>query len=162
MPTPAFSVQAVQELKGFGLQFYLSPKQMEKFESHWRLEWKTIPMERAQRSNIPRRRGVYAFSVRFRRDEIPPHRYTFYIGQAGHGSKNTLRQRFVSYFKDRRPLLRYYFDTYENNVDFSYSTVSDRTNLKLLEEALCDAVIPPAVQNDFSADMTSVVKALRT
>ena len=160
MPTPAFS-EAVRELKGYGLQYYLSPKQVENFEAPCALGWKTVRMDRKKRLKIPSRKGVYAFSVRFSKGGIPPHRYTFYIGQAGHGTNGTLRKRFGAYFHEKRPKLRYYFDTYEGYVDFSYSTVSSGTDLKELEEALCDAVIPPAVQQDFSAQMRPVIKALR-
>ncbi len=88
-----------------------------------------------------------------------------YIGQVGHGNDTrTLFARYGDYLREqkqnKRPSVHYMLNNWETCLDFCYAEVRDkRINLKKLERALNDSLIPPFSTNDFSADIRQAKKA---
>ena len=89
-----------------------------------------------------------------------------YAGITGHvGPTRTLRVRYGDYLRDqRRPKRLGIYSMLNNGSDhlfFHYSGVPQAAALDQLETALNDAVIPPYVTNDFSAEIRELVRVLR-
>ena len=124
------------------------------------LTWDSLAFRAEEAPNIPLTRGVYAFVVRPGEHPIPPHQYLMYIGI----SRRTLRARFREYFKEKarmkRPKFYKYLTRYEDYLYFYFAPVKDESfDLRHLERALNDALLPPMNQMDFSADIRQARKA---
>jgi excinuclease UvrABC nuclease subunit len=122
-----------------------------------------VRFRKDQAATVPRSRGVYAFLVAFLSDGFPPHGYLMYVGETGDDNQQHLRSRFRSYFlemgQESRPI-HYILRKYEKYLYFHFSAVADRRrNLKKLEAALCDALIPPYNVRDFSAEIRNAKPA---
>jgi len=74
------------------------PRQWRKYRSPKDLRWRSVAFTDHSRSKVPRKPGVYAFSVRpsVANLEIS---YLIYIGM----TDRTLRERFVEYLGERDP-----------------------------------------------------------
>ena len=79
----------------------------------------------------------------------------------------TLRKRYKEYVRDcrigaKRPKFENLFNLWPNDLDFFFAPIEDDTcNLKEIEEALNNSVIPHCVTDDFSAEIRRIVPVLR-
>ena len=161
----------LKDLKNFQQRVILSPDQWSGFVPDPPLNWQAVRFGGINSSHIPEARGIYAFVVQFQDNTIAPtllpqHGYIMYAGITGHdAATRTLRDRFGDYLKDqRRPKrlsIHSMLNKWKDHLFFHYSTVADGVPLDQLELALNDAVIPPYVTNDFSAEIRALVRVLR-
>lgn len=131
------------------------------------LAWQSIPYGPDEIHKIPDdKRGIYAFSVSYPSDVLPPHGYILYIGIAGRDSNRSLRARYKDYLNWKtvlkrariarmigcwRPILRFSFAPVEETV-----TSAD---LKNIERRLNTALMPPFSINDMDAETRRMMKA---
>lgn len=158
-------------LKNFQQHVVLSPSRWHSFSPNPPLQWQSVRFGAATINNVPEQRGIYAFVVQFQDHSIvpialPSHGYVMYGGIAGHvGASRTLRDRFRDYLRDQRRAKRVQIwsmlNKWRDDLFFHFSVVSDTTDLGTMEYALNDAIIPPYVTNDFSAEVRPLVRALR-
>jgi hypothetical protein len=89
-----------------------------------------------------------------------------YIGITGaNGNGRTLKDRYADYLREqkkcKRPKVHYMLQKYSDDICFAYSAILDpAVNLESLELDLNDAIIPPVVVKDFTAEIRGIVKAL--
>lgn len=131
------------------------------------LTWNSVKFEAGNRDQIPDRRGIYAFTVMHANDHFPPHGFIMYIGITGaRARERTLHDRFYEYVREqqrnKRPRVHYMLSKYSENLYFNYATVDDEhLDLEQLELDLNDAIIPPVVVKDFTAEVRAIVAAFR-
>jgi hypothetical protein len=160
---PEDLVKLVNRVKKDSEEFWLSPTQWRKSTVPSTLIWDFVRFTRTEAADVPASRGVYAFLVAFSPAGFPPHGYPMYIGETGNDGQETLHSRFVSYFREMEEQSRpvhYVLNKYKRYLYFHFSEVTDkRRNLKKLEKALCDTLIPPYNVRDFSAEMRNAKPA---
>lgn len=89
-----------------------------------------------------------------------------YIGITGaKGGRRSLYIRYGDYLREqkkyKRPKVHYMLTKYPEDLHFAYSTIdTDVVDLEQLELDLNDAIIPPIVVKDFTAEIRAIVKAL--
>jgi hypothetical protein len=156
------TVQAkLAEIQAHAPGFSLVPKKMQGLKLPVALTWKQTPFDVKHTASVIEQPGVYAFAIQHGALGLPPHGYVIYVGQAGaeKGHKiRTLRKRFTEYFKDKikpkRPAVHYFLNAWETCLVFHFAPVDPKaTNLKAVEAALNDAMLPPFSINDFSAEV---------
>jgi hypothetical protein len=162
----------VASLKNYQQSFILHPQQWRNFQNQARLQWQSIKFEQASLLSIPNVRGIYMFVVQFQDHSVltirfPLHGYIMYGGITGkEANTGTLRKRFKNYLRDQKRAKRVQIwsmlNKWKDDIYFHYSTIAPRVNLGSLETDLNDAVIPPLVTNDFSAEVREMVRVLRT
>lgn len=127
------------------------------------LNWDKVEFGHHTINNVPEKRGVYAFCVSVKGTIMPPHGVLVYFGQ----TSRTLRERYREYVREcrmgaKRPKFENLFKLWSNHLDFFFVPIDDDTcDLKVIEEALNDAVIPHCVTDDFSAEIRRIVPVLR-
>ncbi|MBT7300342.1 MAG: hypothetical protein HN849_12550, partial [Victivallales bacterium] len=86
---------------------------------------------------------------------FPPLSAILYVGETGESSDATLKSRLQSYRNKKaqrdRARLWSMLEQWGDNLDFYYATVSVGVSTKACENALLDALLPPANKKDFSA-----------
>jgi len=161
----------VAGLKQYQQKVILDPRQWRAFQNQAALQWQSIKFEQASLASIPDVRGIYMFVVQFQDHSIlpicfPQHGYIMYGGITGHPPKmGTLRSRFQIYLRDQKRSKRVQIwsmlNKWKDDMYFHYSPVAQHVNLGVLETDMNDAVIPPYVTNDFSAEVREMVRVLR-
>jgi len=161
----------LKDLKHFQQEVILSPAHWSGFAPPAPLDWRFVRFNAANQPQIPEERGIYAFVVQFQDHSalplrLPPHGYIMYAGITGHvGPERTLRMRYGDYLRDQRRAKRLsiysMLNKWSEHLFFHYSIVPQAAALDQLETALNDAVIPPYVTNDFSAEIRALVRVLR-
>jgi hypothetical protein len=149
------------EIKTHSPEFILIPKSMQAMKLPVALSWKQTAFDKANTASVIAQPGIYAFAIQHGAMGLPPHGYIVYVGQAGadKGHKiRTLRQRFTEYFRDKikpkRPAVHYFLNAWETCLVFHFAPVDpNATDLKAIEAALNDAMLPPFSINDFSAEV---------
>lgn len=158
-------VQKVDALKADIRPFLLSPARWRTSRVATPLTWTFLPFTEANRALVPREPGVYAFVVRHVNDHFPDHGFIMYIGITGSNANGrTLRDRYGDYLreqkKNKRPKVHYMLDKYSDDIHFAYCVTDPSIDLKTLELDLNDAIIPPVVVKDFTAEIRQLVKAM--
>lgn len=159
-------VQKVDAVKADSRRFYVSPARWRKSRVTTALHWCKVKFLRDNKSLIPAQRGIYAFTVQHDNDHFPPHGFIMYIGITGEVAKNrTLQKRFMDYLYEKkrakRPKVHYMLNKYEKDLYFYYCPIADGgIDLGELELNLNDAILPPVVVKDFSAEIRELVRAL--
>ena len=154
---------ALDYLREHSFLITLWPEAWQSAASVHALNWERVEFGRATIAAVPEQRGVYAFCVSMRGTIMPPHGVIVYFGE----TSRTLRQRYREYIRDsekgsKRPRFSDLFNLWSENLDFYYAPIGDLTyDLKIIEEALNDAVIPHCVTHDFSAEVRQIVPILR-
>lgn len=158
-------------LQKYQQRVVLYPKQWRSFKPVPPLKWESVRFGNAFVQKVPQERGIYAFVVQFQdhartRLVLPNHGYVLYGGITGDKSKTrTLRDRFQDYLhekkRNKRVNVNRMLNTWSQDLFFHYAVVGQTIDLHALELALNDAIIPPFVENDFSATVRPLVKALR-
>ena len=135
------------------LGFTISPERMmADIRSISDLDWRSVRYGVADESKkIPNdKRGIYAFSVSWNNDVLPPHGYILYIGIAGRRSRRSLRARYRDYLSEskisERPRIVRMIGTWHHILNFLYAPVADdfpSEKLEELEKDLNTALLPP-------------------
>ena len=137
--------------------FTLWVEQWHNYSPDYSLTWETISFKKENQSNIPKKKGIYAFLVKPNLENIPNCGFLFYIGETGQDSKGTLRKRYGEYLQEKtkrkRSHIYNFLNRYENFILFSYSTPPPSTNLKSLELKMLDAYMPPLNKTGYSAEV---------
>jgi hypothetical protein len=157
-------VSLADDLKGNSLPIHLGAERWNSFSTAASLKWCSVPWNKRSMSKVPARRGIYAFTIRFRNSLLPEHGYILYVGIAGdEDSRGTLRTRFSRYFREARAgrsRVHYFLNKWRSHLTFQYSEVPDkRFSLEKIEEQLCDAIVPFASRNDLSATLRKAKEA---
>lgn len=160
----------LRQLKDFQQHVILSPKQWRGFAPPEPLAWESVKFAAQNRNDVPEQRGIYAFIVQFQDHDVvppalPPHGYVMYGGITGATADRTLRDRYGDYLRDQRRPKRWsihsMLNKWSDDLYFHYAAVGADYDLSQLETALNDAIIPPYVTNDFSAEVRALVRVLR-
>ena len=161
----------LRDLNHFQQGVILMPERWRSFQPASPLEWRSVRFAAANRQAVPDQRGIYAFVVQFQDHAalpwtLPQHGYVMYIGITGHvGVERTLRARYGDYLRDQRRAKRIQIwsmlNKWRNDLFFHYAAVDDAFDLGAAETAINDAIIPPYVTNDFSAEVRALVRTLR-
>lgn len=159
------------KLQGFQQRFVLNPQSWTSFAPTPPLDWRSVRFMPGSVNQVPEERGIYAFVIQFQDHSVlplalPPHGYVMYGGITGHvGPSRTLRARFSDYLREqkrgKRVLISRMLTNWADHLFFHYSVVGAQVELDKLEHALNDAMMPPAVSNDFSAEVRPLAKALQ-
>jgi hypothetical protein len=158
----------LQQLKNYQQHVVLWPERWHSFTPTIPLAWRKVKFSEANTSTIPTAKGIYAFVVQFHDDAVlpihlPSHGYVMYVGIT---PDRTLRERYRDYLRDKRRPKRWsvysMLNKWSDDCFFYYSAVTDPgVDLRALEIALNDAIIPPYVTMDFSAEVRKLVRVLR-
>ncbi len=163
---PLDFIDEVNSLKITRQDFILSPERWEELDLTVDLHWEKIQFVKSNKRHIPESSGIYAFVVSNRDANVPANGYIMYIGIVGHkfGSERSLKLRFNEYLSEerklKRPLVHTMLTRWKGHIDFHYAELSPKKyDLKEIEKKLCGSLIPPCNQNDFEAELKSIVKA---
>ena len=159
-------------LQSYQQRVVLHPRRWRSFKPANPLTWKSVRFGSGTAQDVPQQRGIYTFVVHFQDYNLgplvlPTHGYVLYGGITGDRAKHrTLRDRFQDYLREKkrgkRVNVHRMLTTWPQDLFFYYAVVNQNTDLRALELALNDAIIPPFVENDFSAAIRPLVKALRS
>lgn len=153
-----------KSLKEYEQAFSLSPVQWGQCATNLGLQWTTIRFTPANRSGVPKKSGLYAFTISPSVTDIFAQHYLMYIGQAGAESGNTLYARYQDYITPskvaKRPRIKRLMDLWDGYIWYSYVAIDPNiVDLKATEVALNDALVPPCVSGDFSIEIRKAVRA---
>lgn len=156
-----FANRANEDVGRYRIQFILNPeKLMQENSVVKKLNWESIAYGDENGLNkIPNKRGIYAFTIFWPSDVLPPHGYVLYIGIAGRNSSRSLRDRYKDYLnpnkiKKEMPRLAYAFGNWREVTRFFFAPVGSNITsekLQLLEEQLNTALLPPYAMGDVEA-----------
>ncbi len=159
-------VQRVDDLRADRRSFYVSPRRWRTCRISSSLAWSEVKFSKHNEPSIPKKRGVYAFVVRHENGRFPAHGFIMYVGITGQRSTaRTLHARYRDYLRERevnkRPKVHYMLRKYEDDLHFSFVAFDDPAiDLGELELDLNDALLPPVVMKDFTAEIRSLVRAI--
>ena len=158
-----------RDMKVFEQWFILNPSRL--MEGNFvidKLNWESISLgNKAEISKVPNdKRGIYAFVICWENSILPQHGYVLYIGIAGEDSDRSLRERYREYLRkshiDKRDHISYAIGTWHKVIRFFFAPIDDdieSEDLKLLEEQIHDALLPPYGRRDFSAETRRRMRA---
>ena len=143
--------------------FRLVPAHLASFSCSVPLAWHKVRFATSNARHVPESRGVYVFVVEQPDVGLPPNAYVMYGGKAGDG-RSSLRKRFRHYFQEKkrpkRPHVHRMLNDWEDVLAFYYAEVPDAAvDIHAIETALNDALLPPFVKSDFSAEVRAAIDA---
>ena len=154
-----------EHIKKHAEWFRLVPDHLEgdALDSLPEFDWQEVKFENSNLSKIPDEKGIYAFSIRSSKQFMPVHCYVVYVGI----TTRTLKQRCSEYMKEqnkdfkRRPKIYRMLQVWKEVLYFSYACIenNEEENLKIYEQAINDALLPPFVTNDFTAEVRQAIGA---
>jgi hypothetical protein len=128
------------------------------------LNWKKVKFDKANRSNVPKDPGIYAFLVELDHPSLPPHGYLMYVGKTGADqSNNTLHGRFGDYLREMnavkaRPAVQYMLVKWNGDLSFYYAVIA-KNRITSIEDKLIAATRPPVNRNYVDARLSPVMQA---
>ncbi|MBB4126706.1 hypothetical protein GGR77_001996 [Xanthomonas translucens] len=145
-------------------KFNVDTARWKTFRSPITLTWSKLRFSEANRSNIPKERGLYAFTLAHEPSGFPSHGFIMYIGITGDTSNATLRTRYSQYLANLRrgngrPKVYGMLSRWDGDLFFNFVPVPDKNvSLTAIEDELLAAVLPPV--NDFyiKAGLNSILK----
>jgi hypothetical protein len=160
MSSPHDLVTNRKLMKADSYTLNLSTARWRQFSTPLPLTWKRLPFSKANRSQIPKTRGIYAFSLELPDHNLPLHSYILYVGIAGNnGSHGTLYSRYGQYLGEvnrtrARPKIVYMMTEWPNDLVFNFVEIPDAgVDLKKIENSFQDALLPIVNSRDFSASI---------
>ena len=144
------------------------PEAWKKVPPGYQFQWQKIRFNAANKTAVPRDRGIYAFAVSVENGFIPSHGYIVYIGITGARKPRSLQMRYDDYLRDqrlgsKRPRIKQMFDLWEGHLDFWFAPCPDHSlDLEALEREINTMIIPPFVEKDFEPWARAQIKLLRT
>lgn len=171
MSVPAFGPLELHEpidLLTLSQRFFLHPELLATLSLPVSLKWTPVLFRPNNKSLVAARRGVYAFIVKGEFPDLPTHGYVMYIGITGKISQaRTLKIRYNDYLLQQqapRPKKRvgihHMLNIWRDRLYFYYAPISNNVDLGAIEIALNDCLVPPFVQDDFSAKVRRAKKAV--
>jgi hypothetical protein len=140
--------------------FSLVPKNLAALKLPVKLAWQHVAFDQSQTAVVFDEPGVYAFAIQHDAVGLPPHGYVIYIGEVGSERRGarTLRRRFTEYFgekvRPKRQHVTYFLNAWQTCLVFYFAPVDPKVvNLKTVEAALNDAMLPPYSVKDFSVEV---------
>ena len=123
----------------------------------WR--WRTIPFTQRSARRIPDTlHGVYAFVIHPRIVRHPGYRFIVYVGKA---DRMSIRERFLSYFNNKknltRPQITRFMVKYDGFVDFTFCEVSKK-HINDAENALLSSIVP-VLNKRFPVRLSAIMRA---
>lgn len=121
--------------------------------------------ELSDRKNIPKKSGVYAFSIEVKGDFLPATSYILYVGRAGdERSANTLFKRYYDYIqtfrRNDRPRVHEMLKFWCGNLAYYYAPIEDKTIIAETEKTLINILLPPVNRGDYSAELSKLLKGV--
>jgi hypothetical protein len=165
-----FANDVTKEIAKYTLSITLSPDKIRATEPAIPdLDWDSISYGEAELAKVPNdKRGVYAFAVCHLSDVLPPHTYVLYIGIAGRDSDRPLRDRYRDYLNEKKVIKRSriarMIGTWHEVLRFFFAPVGDdisSDDLKIIEQRLNTALMPPFSEGDLEADTKRKRRAFR-
>lgn len=165
-----FANEATAEIAKFTVSVTLSPdKMLAGGHAIPALAWESVPYGDEELNKVPAdKRGVYAFAVCQNNDVLPPHGYVLYIGIAGLDSDRPLRARYKDYLNEKKVIKRAriarMIGTWHQVLRFFFAPIDDdisSDDLKVLEQQLNTALMPPFSEADLEAETKKMRKAFR-
>lgn len=130
------------------------PDRWREFCNKYDLVWHYTPFERRKEQDVSGGPGVYCFHVGHDLECLP----VFGVSLYG-GSTQSLRNRFIDYFHEKnstrgRIWVKKFLHVFDGELNFAWSEVDIiKSDIKILEKQLNDALMPPYSIKDFSADV---------
>ncbi|MEA9589194.1 hypothetical protein VC279_19925 [Xanthomonas sp. WHRI 10064A] len=158
-------VEATKRFKAEVESVFMDFDSWKTFKTNYGLTWKRVKFEKGNVNNVPDVRGIYIFTLQVDENELPIHGYIWYMGIAGHRSAHTLRKRYGNYIYDqrspawKRPKVRYMLQKWKEDLYFNFVELDTGVNLKTIESAFLNAIIPPANLADINATISMPRKA---
>jgi hypothetical protein len=157
-------VKVVERLKKDGMHICLSPELWSNSKVPSSLTWTDVKFVLSERTNVPSVRGVYAFVISYQKSHFPPNYLIVYFGETGETGNETLRSRFVSYFRElkgpKRRAVHYALRKYASHIYFYFCAIPDRRrSVKKLEKQLTGTFFPVYNVRDFDAELRPAVAA---
>ncbi|OZI16213.1 hypothetical protein CAL19_16060 [Bordetella genomosp. 7] len=154
-----------KKYKGDLYEFFLDLKRWRKFKTRHNLKWQKLRFGDASHASVPKERGIYAFTVELAPSKLPMHGYILYMGITGDTSSANLYKRYAQYLRQMknkvgRPRVSMFLENWSDDLFFNFVPLPNpKVDLRKLEDAFLDAVIPPINIKDFSAEITAVRRA---
>ena len=148
-----------QKMSWYTQRFVIYPEQLMSLSLPTSLNWKSIKFNNENKKDVSDKRGVYAFVIQHKDNNLPNHGYITYVGITGNeSSSRNLRKRYGDYLREqRRPKRRsihMMLNKWKDCLYFNYAELEDDSvDLSFIEDRLNDAIIPPYSTNDFTADV---------
>ena len=106
--------------------------------------WNSVPFQTNCADAIPGgQHGVYTFAIA---PGVAQHPLLYLVTYVGKAYRMTLRERFLSYFDEKkslkRPHIRDFLRRYDGFIMFSFCPVPDVSKITEIEDELIDALIP--------------------
>jgi hypothetical protein len=125
-------------------------------------KWKSVPFSCTNETKVPNdKHGLYSFVICPQIAKHPHYNLVLYIGKA---EDMTLRARFKSYFQDmkrvKRPPICYHLNKYSGFINFCFTPVSNRDDIKQGEDSLLSAFLPPC-NTDFPAEVSEIIRGIK-
>ncbi|UHH10127.1 hypothetical protein LU699_18045 [Luteimonas fraxinea] len=143
----------------FNVQFYVDIKKWRAFKSSASLNWQRTRFLKANKSSVPKERGVYAFTVLMDSPDMPTHGYILYMGITGDSSGSDLQVRYGQYLADARRMSKRVkvcamLDQWKDDLFFNFAPVPDkRVSLAKIERSFLSAIVPPVNKTDIDASV---------
>ena len=108
------------------------------------LKWKRKKFNKQNLSNVPDKKGIYAFVLVPSFNNFFTTMYLFYIGK----TNRTLRQRFREYLNEKegkgKPRKKVYkmLNQYDGYLYFVYSEINDENDVDKCEQCLLNTFVP--------------------
>jgi hypothetical protein len=147
-------------------EFFLDISNWRKFKTTYNLQWQQQPFNELSQANIPEQRGIYAFTLEAKGLELPTHGYILYMGITGNTSPDRhLKKRFGEYLANLKTMkgraaVCYMLEKWDGELQFNFVPLpSPGIDLKQIEDAFLQAVIPPVNKSDLGAEITGAKAA---
>lgn len=145
-----------KKYKGDAHTFFLDMRAWRKFKTRYNLNWERVPFVQASRKLVPQEPGIYAFTAELTGAKLPQHGYILYVGITGDGaSKANLQKRYTQYERDLknmdgRPAVVYMLANWREDLMFNFVPMPNpKVDLKKLEAAFINSIMPPVNRRDF-------------
>ncbi len=141
----------------------LYPPFFEKMNDLPSLKWHKCKFTSANRSTLPKKKGVYAFAIEIEHPFLPSNCYILYIGKAGDiNSNNTIWNRYADYLrcqkKNIRPRIREMLTMWKEQMVYFHAEVDPKISTGDVEKMLTTIFIPPYNRADFTGEVADLLK----
>jgi len=157
-------IAEVDRIQAYRREFNVDASRWKQFQPPIALAWSKLRFSEANRSHVPKERGLYAFTLAHEPSGFPSHGFIMYIGITGDTSKATLRTRYAQYLAhlrrgNGRPKVYGMLERWDGDLFFNFVPVPDRkVSLTAIEDELLAAVLPPVNETYIKAGLQAILK----
>jgi len=158
-------VNFTKKYKGELHEFFLDMKSWRRFKTRHKLAWRKLRFGPSSLSEIPKQRGIYAFTVELSPGKLPGHGYIMYVGITGDESAANLYLRYSQYLRDLtnrqgRPAVLYMMQNWRDDLFFNFVPLPKSSiDLHRIELAFINSIIPPINKRDLEGTISAVKAA---